>query len=90
MNPDGSINKYKDKLVMKGYSQQQGIGFHTIKVLFAFAAHKGWNVYQLDVKLAFLSGVLEEKIYIEQPKGFIIQNATDKVYLLKKALYGLK
>ena len=64
--------------------------FDTIRLLLALAAHKGCKVYQLDVKSAFLNGVLEEKIYIEQPEGFAIKSVVDKVYLLKKALYGLK
>ena len=100
MNLDGSINKYMARFVIKGYTQQQGIGFiktfapvarfDTIKLLFAFVTHKGQKVYQLDVKSAFLNGVLEEKIYIEQLMGFTIKSIVDKVYLLKKALYGLK
>jgi hypothetical protein len=47
-------------------------------------------VFQLDVKLAFLNGVLQEEIYVEQPDGFVIQGEEDKVYLLQKALYRLK
>ncbi|KAF7810363.1 Retrovirus-related Pol polyprotein from transposon TNT 1-94 [Senna tora] len=100
LNPDGSISKHKAILVAKGYSQQQGVDFSenfapvarfdTIRLLLALAAHKGWKVYQLDVKSAFLNGVLEERIYIEQPEGFVIEDAAKKVYLLKKALYGLK
>ena len=75
MNLDGSINKYKARLVVKCYSQQQGIEFietfapmarfDIIKLLLALTAHKGRKVYQLDIKLTFLNGVLEEKIYIE-------------------------
>ena len=47
-------------------------------------------MYQLDVKSAFLNGVLHEEIYVEQPEGFLKNEEKDKVYLLKKALYGLK
>jgi hypothetical protein len=47
-------------------------------------------VFQLDVKSAFLNGVLQEEIYVEQPDGFVIQGEEDKVYLLQKALYRLK
>jgi len=54
------------------------------------AAQKGWNIYQLDVKSAFLNGVLEEEIYIKQPSGFLIEGKEGKVLRLKKALYGLK
>jgi hypothetical protein len=62
----------------------------TIRFLFVVAAYKNWKVFQLDVKLAFLNGILQEEIYVEQPAGFVIQGKEDKVYLLKKALYGLK
>ena len=47
-------------------------------------------MYHLDVKSAFLNGVLQEEIYVEQPEGFIIPGQEGKVYVLKKALYGLK
>jgi hypothetical protein len=58
--------------------------------LFPVAAHRNWKVFQLDVKSAFLNGILQEEIYVEQPAGFVTQEKEDKVYLLKKALYGLK
>ena len=47
-------------------------------------------MYHLDVKSAFLNGVLQEEIYVEQPEGFIIPGQEEKVYGLKKVLYGLK
>lgn len=53
-------------------------------------AQKGWKIFQLDVKSAFLNGDLQEEIYVEQPYGFEAKGEEDKVYLLKKALYGLK
>lgn len=62
----------------------------TIRALIALAAQKGWFLYQLDVKSAFLNGVLEEEVYVDQPQGFVIKGKEDKVYKLKKALYGLK
>ncbi|KAL0553407.1 hypothetical protein IC582_007302 [Cucumis melo] len=62
----------------------------TIRLLFAIAAQKGWKLYQWDVKSAFLNGVLQEEIYVEQPEGCEKQGEGNKVYLLKKALYGLK
>ena len=58
--------------------------------MFPVAAHRNWKVFQLDVKSAFLNGILQEEIYVEQPAGFMTQEKEDKVYLLKKALYGLK
>lgn len=62
----------------------------TIRLLLAIAAQMEWKVFQLDVKSAFLNGNLEEEIYVEQPSGFVKQGDEDKVYLLKRALYGLK
>lgn len=59
-------------------------------MILALAASKGWNVYQLDVKSAFLHGELKEAMFIEQPQGYEIKGEEDKVYRLKKALYGLK
>ncbi|KAK6160530.1 hypothetical protein DH2020_003911 [Rehmannia glutinosa] len=56
----------------------------------AYAAHKNFIVYQMDVKSAFLNGLLEEEVYVEQPPGFEQKTIGDKVYKLKKALYGLK
>ncbi|CAL9015086.1 unnamed protein product, partial [Prunus brigantina] len=62
----------------------------TIRTLVALAAQKDWKLFQLDVKSAFLNGVLNEEVYVDQPSGFVIKNREDKVYRLKKALYGLK
>lgn len=47
-------------------------------------------MYQLDVKSAFLNGLLDEVLYVEQPEGFVVKEQKEDVYLLKKALYGLK
>ena len=101
LNSDGSINKHKARLVVKGYAQMFGVDFSetfapvarldTIRMLLALAAQKGWNIHQMDVKSAFLNGYLEEEIFVEQPEGFIVKGMEEKVYLLKKkALYGLK
>ena len=61
-----------------------------VKMLISLTAHHSWKIYQLDVKSAFLNGTLEEEVYVEQPKGFVVEGEEDKVYHLKKALYRLK
>ncbi|KAI5318976.1 hypothetical protein L3X38_038684 [Prunus dulcis] len=100
LNLDGSIQKHKAKLVAKGYTQKPEVDFNEtfapvarldiIRTLIALAAQKNWKIFQLDVKSAFLNGVLKEEVYIEQPEGFEVKGAKDKVYKLRKALYGLK
>jgi len=100
LNLDGFTNKYKARMVAKGYAQMFGVDFSetfapvarldTIRMLLALAAQLGRKIHQLDVKSAFLNGYLEEEIFVQQPQGFSIKGKEDKVYLLKKALYGLK
>lgn len=100
LNENGEVDKFKARLVAKGYHQKQGVDFHevfapvarwdTVRVILSIAAEKGWNVFQLDVKSAFLHGELMEEVYVEQPKGFVVNGEEEKVYKLKKALYGLK
>ncbi|MCH86005.1 copia-type polyprotein, partial [Trifolium medium] len=74
-NEKREVEKYKARLVAKGYSQQH--------------ASKGWNIFQLDVKSAFLHGELSENVYVDQPLGYQ-KEGKNKVYKLRKALYGLK
>ena len=100
LNVDGSVNKYKAKLVVKGYNQVFGVDFSktfapvahldTIRMLLALTAQKGWKTYQLDVKSTFLSCYLQEEIYVKQPRGFQVKGQEEKINLLRKALYGLK
>lgn len=99
-NSDGSINKYKSRLVAKGYIQRHGIDFEevfapvarieTVRFIIGFAASYGWEVHHLDVKTAFLHGELKEDVYVMQPEGFVVAGSENKVYKLKKALYGLR
>lgn len=74
------VRKYSLKLRVKD----------TVRTILALAAQNRWNIYQLDVKSAFLNGFLQEEVYIEQPPGFVVTGKEDKVLRLKKALYGLK
>nr|GEY33757.1 hypothetical protein [Tanacetum cinerariifolium] len=90
----------KTRLVVRGYRQEEGIDFEesfapvarmeAIRIFLAYATHKGFTVYQMDVKTAFLHGSLKENVYVCQPEGFIDANYSSHVYKLKKALYGLK
>ncbi|KAJ0847396.1 putative RNA-directed DNA polymerase [Helianthus annuus] len=100
LNEKGEVDKYKARLVVKGYAQQKGIDYNevfapvarwdTIRTMLGVAAFNGWVVWQLDVKSAFLYGELKETIFVEQPQGFVKAGNENKVYRLKKALYGLK
>ena len=100
LNEDGKVPRKKARLVCKGYSQGEGIDYgenfspiarlEGVRTLLAYATHRGFKVYQMDVKYAFLYGILNEEVYIEQPKGFIDPNKRDMVCKLHKALYGLK
>jgi transposase InsO family protein len=100
MNEKGEVEKYKARLVAKGYAQRYGTDYKevfapvarwdTIRSLLATAALKGWDVFQLDVKSAFLHGELTETVYVEQPLGYVIKGREEQVYKLHKALYGLK
>ena len=84
LNENGEGIKNKARLVYKGYAQQEGIDFEetfapvakleAIRMFLAFSSFLHFKVYQTDVKYAFLNGDLEEEVYIEQPKGFILGN----------------
>ena len=100
LKEDGEIDKYKARLVAKGYKQEHGVDYtevfapvarhDTIRMVIALAAQNSWPIFQLDVKSAFLHGYLEEEVFIEYPSGYIRIEDEQKVYKLKKALYGLK
>ncbi|GJW97404.1 putative ribonuclease H-like domain-containing protein [Tanacetum coccineum] len=96
----GGILKNKARLVARGYRQEEGIDFEesftlvarleAVRIFLTSAAHMNMIVYQMDVKTAFLNGILHEKVYVSQPNGFIDPNNPNHMYRLKKALYGLK
>jgi hypothetical protein len=97
---DGSIEKYKARFVARGFSQKEGIDYEetfapiakytSIKTIIALAAKTKWKLHQMDVKTAFLNGINEEEVYIEQPQGFEVEDRKTRVCKLNKALYGLK
>nr|GFB92829.1 retrovirus-related Pol polyprotein from transposon TNT 1-94 [Tanacetum cinerariifolium] len=95
-----TVIRNKSRLVVRGYLQEEGIDFEesfssvtrmeAIRIFLAYAAHKLFTVFQMDVKTAFLHGSLKEDVYVCQPKGFIDVDHPSHVYKLNKALYGLK
>nr|GFB70870.1 hypothetical protein [Tanacetum cinerariifolium] len=95
------VIRNKARLVVVGYSQQEGIDYdetfapvariEAIRLFLAYAAHKGFIVYQMDVKTAFLNRILKEEVYVGQPLGFLSKQYPDHVYALDKAqLLGIK
>jgi hypothetical protein len=96
----GVVTRNIARLVAKGYSQVEGLDFgeiyapvarlESICILLAYATYHGFNLYQMDVKSAFLNGPIKEEVYVEQPPGFEDSEYPNHVYKLSKALYGLK
>ncbi|CAI7905590.1 unnamed protein product [Closterium sp. NIES-54] len=97
-NVEGRLERRKTRLVIKGFQQREGIDFEevfalvskapTLWLLLAAAAVCGWKVEQMDVKTAFLYGVVDEEIYMKQPEGY--DDGSGCVCTLNKAIYGLK
>jgi len=99
-NANGSVSRYKAKLVAKGYAQTYGIDYEetyspiakitTVRAIIAMAIAKGWFLHQMDVNNVFLHGGLHEEMYMEQPPSYVDQTHLNLVCRLKKVLYGLK
>jgi hypothetical protein len=94
------VIRNKARLVTQGYAQNEGVDFdetfapvarlESIRILLSIACHLGFKLHQMDVKSAILNGILQEEVYVEQPKGFQDPHYPQHVYKLKKVLYGLK
>ena len=94
----GNVIRNKAHLIAQGYSQMEGVDYHeifapitrmeSIRILLTLACHLKFKLYQMNVKTAFLNGLLKEDVYVAQPKGFIDPHFPDHVLYLKKALYG--
>ena len=97
---NGDIERFKARLVVKGYLQRYGFDYDEIfspvvrmevlRTILALAAALDWEIHQMDVKTAFLNGELDETIHIRQPEGFVVPGKENWVCRLKKSLYGLK
>ena len=97
---DGSIERFKARLVAQGFSQKQGldydetfspvIRFESFRSLIAIAAQKHLKLHQMDITAAFLNGHLEEEVFMKQPEGFAVKGKEHLVCRLKQSLYGLK
>nr|GEY23029.1 putative ribonuclease H-like domain-containing protein [Tanacetum cinerariifolium] len=92
---ENTVIRNKTRPVVRGYRQEEEsfapvARMEAIRIFLAYAAHKGFTVYQMDVKTAFLHGSLKEYVYVCQPEGFIDADYPSHVYKLKNALYGLK
>ena len=99
LNANGDT-RYRAQLVAKGFTQRYGIDYHevfspvasysTLRSLLSKTAQNRLTMLQLDVKTAFLNGILEDDIYMQQPEGFDIEGKSEYVMKLNKAVYGLK
>ena len=97
---NGSVDRYKARLVAQGFSQEEGedyddtfapvARYSSIRLILAVANQLNLEVHQMDVKTAYLNGDLEHEIYMKQPEGYADEDQKDLVCRLRKSLYGLK
>ncbi|GJR47602.1 retrotransposon protein, putative, ty1-copia subclass [Tanacetum coccineum] len=97
---DGAVYIFKARLVAKGFTQTYGVDYEetfspvadirAIRILIAIAAYYDYEIWQMDVKTAFLNGHLSEEVYMEQPEGFVNPKYPNHVCKLKRSIYGLK
>ncbi|KAM1444438.1 hypothetical protein ACFX2I_040587 [Malus domestica] len=97
---EGNVETYKAKLVAQGYRQREEIDYEetfspvamikSIRILLAIAAYHDYEIWQMDMKTAFLNGYLEEELYMTQPEGFVSKSERTKVCKLQRSIYGLK
>ncbi|KAL0445007.1 UNVERIFIED_CONTAM: Retrovirus-related Pol polyprotein from transposon RE2 [Sesamum latifolium] len=100
LGADGEVTAFKARLVAKGHTQRPGVDFEetyspvamakSIQILLAIAAWYGYEIWQMDVKMAFVNGFVEEEIFMDQSKGFTVIGEEQKVCRLQKSIYGLK
>ena len=100
LKADGSLDKFKAKLVAKGFQQHASVYFSdtfspifkapTIRIIFTLVVAYNWDIQQVDINNAFLNGILHEDVYMCQPEGFVSSTHPTQVCKLIKSLYGLK
>nr|GEV34851.1 copia protein [Tanacetum cinerariifolium] len=100
LDENGVVSRNKARLVAQGYNQHEGIYYdetyapvarlESIRILLAYACALDFELFQMDVKTAFLNSFINEEVYVAQPPGFIEFEKPNHVYKLKKAFYGLK
>nr|GFA54770.1 copia protein [Tanacetum cinerariifolium] len=100
LDENGNVSQNTVMSVLQGYNQQEGIDYDetyslvarlkSIRILLAYACALDFKIFQIDVKSAFLNGIINEEVYVAQPLGFIDFEKPYPVYELKKALYRLK
>ena len=98
LNSDGSINRYKARLVAKGFHQQYGVDFEetfspvikppTVRIILSLAVQFDWPLRQLDVRNAFLHGLLREEVYMVQPPGYVDPSCPNYVCRLWNSLWA--
>ena len=99
-NSKGNIERYKARLVAKGFTQTEGIDYKetfflismkdSFRIIMALVTHFNLELYQMDIKTAFLNSDIEEEIYVVQSDNFEAKDSQHLVYKLKKFIYGLK
>lgn len=99
-NSNGFVERLKARLVAQGFTHVPGFDFNstfspfikasTVRIVLSLAIMNDWSLHQLDVKNAFLNGLLTETVFMEQPPGYVDARYPDHVCRLKKVLYGLK
>jgi histone deacetylase 1/2 len=99
-NADGTVSRYKARLVAKSYAQTYGIDYEKtyslvakmtiVRAIIVMVITKGWSLHQMNVNNVFLCGNLQEEMYMEQPPGHVDQTHPNFVCRLKKVLYILK
>ncbi|GKC28562.1 retrotransposon protein, putative, ty1-copia subclass [Tanacetum coccineum] len=97
---DGAVHTFKARLVAKGFTQTYGVDYEetfspvadirAIRILIAIVAFYDYEIWQMDVKTAFLNGHLSEEVYMVQPEGFVNPKYPNRVCKLKRSIYGLK